>query len=156
MEEIIVNSHLAITPSEGFRPMNKEEIRQAYGYDADMFTFIDKKNHCILSLMWQKVNKVVLALAGLNAIARNNQKGMASAHAENHYELVDYVFDKVNGFRLAGYRYTYTLQGHPQASLCFAFKYKGYIYTLNCYKPNNGDMEFGEFQETINSLRKIK
>ena len=155
MEEIIVNERLSINAGEGFHRLTPEEMANAYEGNAEGIALRDKKRNLVFSLLYQKVNAFVLALADLSAIARTNQRSTASSYAKNGYELLDYVDDRRNGIKMVGYRYRFHRGKKGQLAACLIFKHKGYVYNATCFKPDDGNRDFPEFDGILDSIKKI-
>lgn len=112
MRKAMVNDSLEISQPEGFRVMNHEELRRAYGLDYDcMWGMRDENRHVILSVFWKVSNRLISMLGSAKLVAEQSEKNLRRRYKKVGYHS-DGLFEvEVAGLGGWGFRYGYSPEG---------------------------------------------
>ena len=153
MEQILFNERLKVTPSEGFEKMSQEELDASYESEAiEAIGLVDKNRKLLVTILYQQYYRLLVLLASLKSMSIKNEQLIKDMYKDHQYEFVKYIDQKVNDIKMSGYVFTYVRDNVKQAVLTLLFKHKDCIYSLNCYKEADDGLNFGVFDDIINSL----
>ena len=143
MNSTIVNNEITVSYSDGFEIMSSEELDNAYvGVTDDKWGIWDKDNHVIITLLWQKANPMLVALADVKAIAMKNESMAAKMYKNNHYDGKGFFSETIDGKKAEGYWFEYDVASVRQQAASVLFKNRNNIYSLSVFaRADDPDFE---------------
>ena len=131
MEKELINNRLELVRPEGFRVMDHEELKQAYGIDYDcMWGMRDEERHIILSVFWKVSNKLISKLGTAKLVADESQKAMRRRYRKAGYHSNGLFETEVAGNKAWGFSYGYTPDGPAQSCETVVVKDGTCCYTV--------------------------
>ena len=154
MNSVAVNNEITVSYPDGFEIMSSEELDKAYaGVNDDKWGIWDKDSHVIITILWQKVNPVMLALADVKAIAMKNESMAAGMYKNSGYDGKGFFSETINGRKAEGYWFEYDVASIRQQAASVLFKTRNNVYSLSVFARAD-DPEFeGRLQEAIRSVK---
>ena len=123
MRSEVVNGEVTVRFPDSYELMSSEELQKAYGsVTGDLWGIWDKEAHVIVTLLWQKYNGLLLAMADMKAMARKNESIAADLYRNNNYVNKGFFSEDVDGRKGEGYWFEYDVAGIRQQGASVLFK----------------------------------
>lgn len=143
MEKVLVNDNLELAMPDGFRTMERDEVKKAYGFDYDcLWGMRDEERHMMLTIIWKVSNKVLAKLGTAKIIAEQQDKGLRKRFKRMGYQSGDVRPIEIAGIEGCNFSYSYELEGTELACETNVVKdgtccYSIYYYTrADCAEEN--------------------
>ena len=154
---MIVNNEIELEYEDNFIEMDKEDLKKIYKADlSSIFALRDEKENLLFTLLWQKIKRIFVILLDMKTLVLKNEDKSKKIYKNNDYSLDSFIDKKINNIKYHGYMFSYNLNGIKKEVMTLLFKYKRHIYSVNLYKDKNDDFDFKEFDNILNSLKKVK
>ena len=146
MRSEVVNNEVTVRFPDSYEIMSSEELQKAYGsVTGDLWGIWDKEAHVIVTLLWQKYNGLLLAMADMKAMARKNESMAADLYRNNNYVNKGFFSEDVDGKSGEGYWFEYDVAGIRQQGASVLFKNRNTVYSLSVFAR----AENQEFEEIL-------
>ncbi len=143
MRSEVVNNEVTVRFPDSYEIMSSEELQQAYGsVNGDLWGIWDKEAHIIVTLLWQKYNGLLLAMADMKAMTRKNESMAADLYRNNNYSVKGFFSEDVDGRNGEGYWFEYDVAGIRQQGASVLFKNRNTVYSLSVFaRAENPEFE---------------
>ncbi len=135
MAEVILNNALAVTAPEGFKDMDADVMRKAFGKDnPNCWSIRDEDRHIIFSVLWHQASGIMFKLAGdVYSIAKSTEKKIYKQLRSYDYESNGITEEETAGCKSATVHYEYTVSDIRQSARTVVFLHNKCCYTVYYY-----------------------
>ena len=154
MDDVLLNGCLKIPVPEGFRVLDREELRQMYLDDLpDRWGMRNEEEHIIVCVYWHKFNRLLKSIADPKEVCKADEKRISKVMKNNGYAFESYFDTEVAGIKACGFRYNYEVQGIPQVCEVTVLIRDNVTYTLYFYtRPECAEKARGIYGDIVGRI----
>ena len=134
MNQAVIRNELTLSYSDGFREMDREELKRVYQDETpDRWGIWDQERHIIVAVFWHESHALLSALAGANDVAKSTEKKLRKGLKRYGYCCDGFFSEALCGEEAPGFRYTYQIGDVTQTAEVLVLKRKTTCYTIYYY-----------------------
>ena len=134
MKQTVIHSELSLSYPDGFREVDREELKRLFQDDnPNRWGIWDEEKHIILAVFWHDANKLLSALAGAGDVAKSTEKKLKKGLKNHGYRFDGFYKTTLCGLESHGFRYSYRVGEIAQAAEVLVLKRKNTCYTIYYY-----------------------
>lgn len=133
MTEERINQSLSIGIPDGFRVMDRTELRQVFtADDPNRWGAWNREAHVMVTVLWKRYPLLLTMLTDLKAVRVRNEQLTAKGYAGHDYQRGEFFSLDVGGQPAEGYAFSYSVGDISQSAETVLIKRGKIIYSITC------------------------
>lgn len=132
MSQTVINGSLTVELPANFRVMDAEELENLFrNTESNRWCATNEDKTILLTVVWQQMNRVVLMMADMKAMAVRNEMKTREAYRDHGYEREEMLSVASGKGKLEGYRYAFDSKKGRMKVETMLLKQKSFVYSLS-------------------------